>query len=197
MALNDVWRFSCVGSHLGTEIAVITLHMRETSGIAEVASAALGIKTDLLTAFAAQQADSFRWDQINAITVNTTPPVSEEYTTGFPIVGQLAGGFELPHQVALVTTIKTAYAGRSYRGRNYLPAMAEGNSTNGLFTTGATTPVANAWTTFLGHYGASGSDTNWRFVVWSDKLNVGTNVTSFVVRSNPGVIRRRRVGVGQ
>lgn len=197
MALNDVWRFSCVGSHAGTEIAVITLHLRETSGVAETATASAYIKNDLLTPFAAQQADTFRWDVINLLTVNTTPKRSEEYTVGFPISGALAGGFELPHQIALVTTIKTAYAGRSYRGRCYLPAMAEGNSTNGMFTTGATTPVNSAWTTFLSHVGSAGSDTNWRFVVWSSKLNTANNVTSVVVRSNPGVIRRRRVGVGQ
>lgn len=197
MAINNVHRFSCMGSHLGTEIAVITLHMKEISGAAEVASACLGIVNDLLSDFQAIQADTFRWDQINVLTVNTSPRVSEEYTTGFPLVGALSGGFELPHQVALITTVKTAYAGRSYRGRNYLPAMCEGNSANGLFTTGATTPVTTAWNTFLGHYGASGSDSNWQWVVWSDKLQLATPVTGFVVRSNPGVIRRRRVGVGQ
>jgi hypothetical protein len=197
MALNDVHRFSCVGTHLGTEVAIITLHARETSGIAEVAALANIIRTDLITPLAAQQSTAFRWDSIQVITDNTTPRRSYEYTTGFPVAGGNAGGDELPHQVAMVVTLKTAYAGRSYRGRVYLPALTEAQFTAGLFTAACVTAVNSCFTTLLGHIGSSGTDTDWRLVVWSEKLQTANNVTQVVVRNNPGVIRKRRIGVGQ
>lgn len=197
MAQNDVWRFSCVGSHAGTELAVITLHGREISGIAETATFCAGIVSNLLTPFAARQGMGFRWDIINALTVNTTPRKSAEYTTSLPITGSLTANTELPHQVALVTTEKTAFAGRSYRGRTYLPGLTETDSDSGLWTSTCTNAMLTAWNNFLAVFGSAGSSTDWRWVVWSTKLGSANNITSVVVRNNPGIIRRRRVGVGQ
>lgn len=197
MAQNDVWRFSMIGSHLGTELAIITFHFRETSGIAETGTVFSTLKTGLLTSLAGYQANTFRWDMERAITVNTTPKKSEEYTSGFPIVGSGNISDELPHQVAQVVTLKTAYAGRSYRGRVYLPALQESQTTNGAFTSGHAATIQGFFDTMIGVFGAAGSDTNWRLVVWSTKLQAANNVVSAVVRTNPGVIRRRRIGVGQ
>lgn len=197
MALNDVHRFTCVGSHSGTEVAMITLHGREISGVAEPATFATTVRTNLLVPLAALQATTFRWDLIQSLTDNTTPKRSEEFTAGFPVTGGNVGQDELAHQLAMVCTLKTAYAGRSYRGRIYLPGLTEQSTTSGLWIGATCTAVQTALDTLLGFFGASGSSTDWRWVVWSEKLKTANNVTSVIVRNNPGVVRRRRIGVGQ
>lgn len=196
MATGDVWRLSCIGNHSGYEMAIITLHVRMTSEVGTFAGAAALVKANLLDLLKTWNATTFAWIGINGITENTTPKTSAEYTTGFPLTGESVGQDELPHQVALVTTLKTAYAGRSYRGRVYLPAFTENFQTSGFWTAGHVTNVQGAFNTLLGLIGSSGSSNDYRLVVWSKKLNTSTNVTLAIARNNPAVIRRRRIGVG-
>lgn len=196
MAVNDVWRLSCLGSHSGSEIAVITMHIKLISGNGTFAGAAAYIKTNLLDLLKTQETNTFRWDKIVGLTRNLTPPVSGEYATGFPLTGS-GGVDELPHQVGLVVTHKTAYAGRSYRGRHYIPGMDESKATAGLFTSTAVNAIQTYYDDLVAALGAAGSNADYQWVVWSDKLSIATPVTQAIVRNNPGVVRRRRVGVGQ
>ena len=196
MAVNDVWRLSCLGSHAGTEIAVITLHIKMLSGNGTFDGAAAYIKTNLLSLAKTRQANAFRWDKIVGLTRNLTPPVSGEYTTGFPIIGDSAAD-ENARQIAMVVTHKTAFAGRSYRGRHYLPGTFEGMTTGGLFDSANTNAFQVYYDDLVAALGAGGANADYQWVVWSEKLHVATPVTQAIVRSNPGVIRRRRIGVGQ
>lgn len=196
MAVNDVWRISLVGSHSGTEIAVVTMHIKMISANGTFNGACAYLKTNWVDLITGSMANTFRFDRINGLTVNTSPPVSGEYTTGFPVTG--AAAFEeMPHQVAMVVSQKTAYAGRSYRGRHYLPAMCETGSTTGLWISTLTNAYQTYYDDLVAALGAGGANADYQWVVWSDKLNVATPVTACIVRSNPGIIRRRRVGVGQ
>lgn len=196
MATNDVWRLSCVGSHAGTEIAVITLHIKMLSANGTFDGAAAYIKTNLLSLVKTYQSDTFRWDKIVGLTANTTPKVSGEYTTGFPVAGS-AINEEPAHQVAVVVAEKTQYAGRSYRGRHFLPAMSESAWTAGLLDTTVKNALQTYYDDLVAALGLGGSNADYQWVVWSEKLNVATPVSLAVVRNIPGVIRRRRVGVGQ
>lgn len=197
MATGDVWRLSCIGDHGGTEMAIITLHVRMTSEVGTFPGAALIVHDDLLATLKTWQSPLFAWKQINGITVNTSPKISAEYTTGFPQTGEAVGQHELPHQVAQVCTLKTAYAGRSYRGRVFLPGFTEAVQEDGFWTAGHVTNVQTQFNTLIGHIGSAGSSNDYRLVVWSKRLNTSTNVSQVVVRNNPAVIRRRRIGVGQ
>lgn len=196
MATNDVWRLSCLGSHAGTEIAVVTLHIKFLTGVATFNGAAAYIKTNLLSLLATQQANTFRWDKIVGLTRNTIPKVSGEYVTGFPIAGGAAVD-ENPHQVAMVVTHKTQYAGRSYRGRHYLPATSDQATTNGIYIGTYVSAIQQYYDDLVAALGLGGSNADYQWVVWSDKLDVATPVSQAIVRNNPGVIRRRRIGVGQ
>lgn len=196
MATNDVWRYSFIGSHSGTEIGIITMHIKFLTNTATFAGGAAYLKTNLLDLLKTKQNNTFRWDKIAGITVNTTPKVSMEYTTGFPVACTYAGE-ELAHQVALVVTFKTAYAGRSYRGRNYIPGMSEGYLGLAQFAGDIITGYQTYYDDLVAALGAGGSNADYQWVVWSEKLNVATPVTQAIVRTNPGVIRRRRIGVGQ
>lgn len=196
MATNDVWRLSLLGSHSGTEIAVVTMHIKFLTANATFDGAAAYITTNLVTLVKASQANTFRWDKINGLTVNTTPKVSGEYSTGYPLAGAV-GSDELPHQVACVVTHKTQYAGRSYRGRHYLPAITEFSQAAGGFDSTLVNALQQYYDDLVAALGLGGSNADYQWVVWSDKLNTATPVTQAIVRSNPGVIRRRRIGVGQ
>lgn len=195
MAVNDVWRLSLVGSHAGTDLGICTMHIRMKTGVGTFAGAAAYLKTNLLDLVKGQQTGTFRWDSINGLLVNTTPKQSASYATGFPIAVTGAGD-PLPHQSALVVTVKTAYAGRSYRGRNYWPAFSENATTSGTFTVATVNAMQQYYDDLVAALGSGGSNADYEWVVWSEKLSTGTAVTEAIVRNNPGVIRRRRIGVG-
>lgn len=196
MALNDVWRLSCVGSHSGTELAIITLHFKDLGTTGTIDGLCSDIKTLFLNVLKTSQATTFRWDQINALTVNTIPPRAFTYTTGMPLTGTIANE-EPAHQVAAVVTHRTAYAGRSYRGRNYIPGLPESAWSASLLDAAYLANLETYYQALMTAYHEGGGDGEWSWVVWSEKLSQANDVQSFVVRNNPGVIRRRRIGVGQ
>jgi hypothetical protein len=195
MAADDVWRLSLIGSHAGTELAVMTMHIKMKTGTGTFAGAALYLKTNLLDLLKTQQSNTFRWDEIRGLTVNTTPPRADLYNTGFPLAGSVATE-ETAHQVAVVASVKTAYAGRSYRGRNYIPAISEAGFTAGLVTAALGNAIQTYYDDLVAALGASGANADYMWVVWSEKLQASNGVTDVIIRDVPGVIRRRRVGVG-
>lgn len=195
MATNDIWRLSLIGSHSGTEVAIITMHIKMKTGSGTFAGACAYLKTNLIDLVKTKQANTFRWDEIRGLTVNLTPPVADLYNTGFPITGQSATE-EPPHQVAAVVSVKTAYAGRSYRGRNYLPALPETCWVAGLLESTTGNALQTYYDDLVAAIGASGSNADYMWVVWSEKLQQANGVTDTIVRDVPGVVRRRRVGVG-
>lgn len=195
MATGDIWRLSMIGSHTGTELAVITMHIRMKTSNGTFAGACAYLKTNLLDLLKTKQATTFRWDEIRGLTVNLSPPLADLYNTAFPIAGQVAGE-EQAHQVAAVVSVKTAYAGRSYRGRNYLPALTESEWSNGLLDSTTGNAIQQYYDDLVAALGASGSNADYMWVVWSKKLQAYNGVTDTIVRDVPGVIRRRRIGVG-
>lgn len=195
MATDDIWRLSFIGSHSGTELAVITMHIRMKTGSGTFAGACAYLKTNLIDLVKTQQSNTFRWDEIRGLTVNLTPPRADLYNTAFPVVGTVVTE-ETAHQVAAVVSVKTAYAGRSYRGRNYLPAISEASWSQGLLSSATGNALQTYYDDLVAALGANGSNADYQWVVWSEKLQQGNAVTDTIVRDVPGVVRRRRVGVG-
>lgn len=195
MATNDIWRLSLIGSHSGTELAVITMHIKMKTANGTFAGAALYLKTNLLDLLKTKQSNTFRWDEIRGLTVNTTPPMADLYNTGFPLTGTVVTE-EPPHQVAVVVSTKTLYAGRSYRGRNYLPALPEASFTAGLVESTTGNALQTYYDDLVAALGNSGSNADYMWVVWSEKLQAANGIVDTIVRDVPGVVRRRRVGVG-
>lgn len=195
MAVNDIWRVSIIGSHAGADQGIITLHFKMLSGVGTFAGIAGALEAGFVRTVCAQQHTGFRIDMLRGLTVNTTPPVSDEYVANLPVSGSVSGD-PLPYQSAMVVTLKTGYAGRSYRGRNYLPGQGEAYFTNGTFASNIVNSIQGAYNTLISTYGAGGSDSNYQLGIWSDKLSVFTPVTQAIVRSNPATQRRRRMAVG-
>lgn len=196
MAIGEVYRASVVGSHSGTELAVCTFHFRMLSEAAPDTTIGLYLKTYWCDLVKTRQNSEFRWDRINLLRVNASPPVSYEYTTGFPVAGT-TGDLPLARQTACVVTTKTGYAGRSYRGRHYIPALGSNQISSALWAAATVSALQTYYDDMVAAVGASGANTDIRWVVWSYKLLTYTDITDTIVRNNPAVIRRRRIGVGQ
>lgn len=69
-----------------------------------------------------------------------TANAAEFLDTGGAVAGTLTGDI-LPPQIAIVVTLRTAQAGRSFRGRVYLPGFAEGTNSAAGVSTAGTAPV--------------------------------------------------------
>lgn len=195
MATGDIWRLSCVGSYNTAQECVITLHIRMKSSGGTFAGAAAYIKTNLLSLIATYQSASFSWTQINGSSVNLVPPQSASYLTGFPIAGS-SDAQALPPQTAMVTKLATAYAGRSYRGRVYLPGMTETHSSLGTFDSTSRNAIQTYWDDLVAALGSAGSDTDYTLGVYSRKLATFNPVVEAYVRSTNYTQRRRTLGVG-
>lgn len=95
--------------------------------------------------------------------VDVTPldgtTVTYPFLTGAPTKWK---GFSSSHDVipqgAAVMKILTAKRGRSYRGRLYLPWVAETFSTNGVLDATTVTNMTTAWSTFVSAMSGDGYD---------------------------------------
>jgi len=137
--------------------------------------------------------------------------------TGFT-AGDITSGDTLPPQCAMVVTWITGFAGRRRRGRCYGFGFSEQDQTGGVWGGTPIGAVQTRLTAFLGLYGASGTDTNWRLGVWSERIASGckpdpithhlenvelpspstafTPVTTALLRTTVFTQRRRVTGVG-
>lgn len=70
-----------------------------------------------------------------------TANTAEFLDTGGAVAGTMTGDL-LPPQIALCITLRTAQAGRSFRGRVYVPGFGEGQNTAAGVAQGATGAVA-------------------------------------------------------
>lgn len=70
-----------------------------------------------------------------------TANTAEFLDSGGAVAGTMAGDL-LPPQTAFCVTLRTAFAGRSFRGRVYLPGFAEGHNAAGGTALNATGAVA-------------------------------------------------------
>jgi len=127
------------------------------------------------------------------------------YTANLPSVGQLAGA-TLPNNVSFVVSLRTGQAGRSFRGRNYIPGIRGTDVTSSdpnLLTTTRTNAIVSAYQLLLSptYFG----DTPYRLVVVSRFSNgqprpagVATPVVSILaVDRILDSMRRRLPGRGQ
>lgn len=99
----------------------------------------------------------------------------------------------LPPTVCACISLRTGKAGRSYRGRMFLPGIPETtNSPLGTLLSAQQQAIADCAKGLLGGLpGLSASDV--KLGVWSRKLEVGNDVTSIRVGSALDIQRRRRI----
>jgi len=115
-------------------------------------------------------------------------------STTFPYVtgsGADYTGFSSSHDVipqgAAIIKMVTAKRGRSYRGRVYLPWVAETFSTNGVLDATTVTNVTNAWVAALASWAAAGP----QLVVASYLHQTAEDVIAILCESMLATQRRR------
>lgn len=117
---------------------------------------------------------------INVVEITTVPPLIRPVVIR-TVVGT-GGTAQAPYQLANVVSLRTANAGRSYRGRIYLGPMSS-TALNGAIVNGT---LVGTMQTAANTLVATGL-----LRVWSEKLAVGTVVTGAVVNTAVETQRRR------
>jgi hypothetical protein len=119
--------------------------------------------------------------------------LSADAVASSPIPG--SGSTILPTQCCLVCTTRTGHAGRSYRGRSYMPLTASALPANNEVLLTTATNVANAYQALIGSCNGYTNPTesldSMTFVVASAKLSSLLPVTSIDVDSRVDIQRRR------
>jgi len=109
---------------LDTIPGVITLGFKHTVsgayGVADLGDLATAISTHLVTPLAAVQSGQIHYTNIHLRDLDTVS--GAVFDQPLTQVGGVSGG-SLPNQVAMTVTFLTGVAGRSFRGRNFIPAL--------------------------------------------------------------------------
>lgn len=197
-------RVNLIWSMGGTEFAVNALHYQVGPGVAITQAAADDLAADVLADFAgagswhtivSNQVDLERITLRDLRTLNLP-----EYSSAVNQAGSVAGD-PLPPQTALCVTLRTAFAGRSFRGRIYLPGAAESANDN----TGKASAAAQAAALVFGNALAAQvvQGNEWVLAVRSGFNNgaarnpaISNGVTALTVRDGIWDTQRRRAYAG-
>jgi hypothetical protein len=128
--------------------------------------------------------------QLNRIGIRDVSVASMlEYFDSGAGVNSGTPGDTLPLQTCLCVTLRTAMAGRSYRGRVYLPAFVESDNLAGGTID---TPARTAATAFVNGIGSALTSHGLSLAVLSRVHSVATPVTTVQSRNNQWMVQRRR-----
>lgn len=133
---------------------------------------------------------------VNATKVTTYGygPSGPAVATGLADLSWLgAGTIRTPFSTSMCVTKRTSFAGRSYRGRMYWPALAANVNSDGTFA--RTQAVVDDFALMFEDLAATGGPDTLIPVVHSATANVVTAVTSVAVGSVLDTQRRRRENV--
>lgn len=119
-------------------------------------------------------------------TEGTHAQFAGEYTPPSALGGSASGS--MPNQVACVVTLRSDAAGRSYRGRMYMPATGAAVGT-GQFSNPIVDAFCTKWAGFFSDWDSSGD--NGKIVVVSSTKTSAVEVTRVTVDTRPDIQRRR------
>jgi hypothetical protein len=114
-------------------------------------------------------------------------PIEQVYTTGLPLAG-IATSDNIPAQNAALVNVRTANIGRSYRGRMYLPPVAEGFVDNGKLSVTLAPLMRTAFVNLLSALDVD----DFRPCVFSKKLNLSTDIVISSTRVDRVLRTQRR-----
>lgn len=199
MAEGDVFRLSTQSDYIsGGDDAVNVFHFEQVS---PAIFATPG--QDLAEAFIAACVPSYvncmtAGYVLHRIAVRQVTGGAEEFETTVTEPGT-AGvvGSMLPTTTAALISWRTGLAGRTKRGRTYLPPTNEEQLSSGLWSSSYMTAMQG----FADDCLALGTavftlHANWAIGVWSTVDNAFVPYTHAIMRQIPATIRRRRIGSG-
>lgn len=128
---------------------------------------------------------------VREITVRNQFDETDAAVVATGLTGWTGGGGTGDYTPGMCAVLRshTATAGRSGRGRMFLPFMTEAAVLKGRLTGDAATLTAPAWETWFG--ALSAGDHNIRHTVWSEVNGTGHVVTSESLNPRPGWRRKQ------
>ena len=199
MALGDIIRLTIIGEY---ELSVVMNVMHyKVVGVAGTGATLTQIMNgwlaDVKTDYLAAMNVGYNLTGVKAqiIAPIVSDPIEAVVSPAEP--GVVAGD-GMPGYIAAVISLRTGIADRSHRGRIFLPARSESDSSGSTLNAGAITDITTLATTLLGPLteGVAPNTSDIQLAVWSELLFAGTAVDSFLVRSQLKSQRRRMVGRG-
>ena len=106
------------------------------------------------------------------------------YTLPTPRIGLQGSGINMPANVTFAVTLQTGVAGRSYRGRIYVPGFVTGNLQANPAQNLVTTAIANAFVASINSLIAQipAFNANWHLVITSYYNNLAWRTTAVNTR---------------
>lgn len=209
MAANDVVRLRTKGVLLGSRVE-FGVHMRYVTASANA--------QDLLNHWAATimplvldaSSNDVTWYELQVSDTNPLGAESVALALPSPNPGHLIGD-SLPPQNTAVVSLRSGTKGGRRRGRFYFPGLTENYQANGALAgvqLGAIQELADG---ILGAYGPSGTNAEYRLVVYSPEVlsfpepkpkkprpgRIISQVTNAIVDTTIRTQRRRGIGIGQ
>lgn len=127
------------------------------------------------------------YDEVRVYGYPTGGPSSPAIGSAALAVTGTGSSSGLPLQTCAVLTLRTGFAGRSFRGRMYLPALGTTLATGHLLNTGQVTACCNAFADLFTLLNTTAGIVS----VVSQTLGVKTPVTEVTVDNRPDIQRRR------
>jgi Rieske Fe-S protein len=185
------------------------VHIQNVIAAREPSDLAASWVATALPLITAATSAAVNWEEVVVSDTSPTGSESVELPITQPHPGSIAGD-SLPNQNAMLVGLRTGTKGRRQRGRLFLPGVAESGQTDGVLT-GAQLAAVQAFAQgIVNAYGAGGTETNWRLVVYSPPtppfkpkapppVHTDTLITPVTSQDIDEVIRtqrRRSIGVG-
>lgn len=208
MAIGDVYRIAYIGTWNNQQV-VNVFHFKMKSGAEPISTAATYLTTALYSLYKGKCSNQLTWNTVQGRKLSV-PPEGFDYALPTPQVGSQTTTSQ-PMTHAVVVSLRTQYAGRSYRGRIYLPGLVSTYITQGNVTTSDRNAIQTYFDDMVAAVGASGSNADLQWGVWSRKLgevrnsaghvtaynlSAFTPITGTIVRTILGSMRTRMIGKG-
>jgi hypothetical protein len=212
MPAGDVYKVRTRGTMLGQNIE-FGVHLKQNGAAGSAADIAASWVATIVPLVVAATSVQCNWTDV---VVSDTKTVAqgglESVTLGItqPSPGAVAGDV-LPGQNAAVVSLRTGRKGGRFRGRFYVPGIAEASQAQGILGGAQLTAIQALAAGLLAAYGAGGTEPNYSLRVWSPEVLTfpapkvpkprpgvaDTAVESYVVDQTIRTQRRRAIGVGR
>lgn len=192
LVIPNTVRANLVWSLTGAEYAVNVIHYVVPSGQIVSGATATDLAADIGNAFGAGALDSWISDEVvlSRVSVRDLRSANQPEYSAVLNAGGLSATAPLPLQTSLVATFRTALAGRSYRGRFYMPGWSEGANVSAGVCDIAAAADLETFLTAIANPTVQGN--LWALGVMSPTLGVTNLVTSIEVRDVVWDTQRRR-----
>ena len=195
MALNDVYKVSCVFSNTKADgdmvithhyaLAFINTGLSEAGYCEQIAQA---LKADYETHYLPLISNKYTLERVDAFNV-TQPQFQGTSASGTD--GSIAGADLVSLRSAIVIAKKSGLRGRRYNGRMFMLAPTEAQQADGDIISSLQTSLQDFCDDHLIKV-VAGNLNEYNHIVWSDKFSIGTPVETYIVRATLGSQRGRQ-----